>query len=106
MALDQFGEPFRTFASEVLTVGASAVALTRDIYTPDANIGHPAHQATIKLEGASIRYLASGTTPSATIGIPADAGEVIVVEGNFDIQKIRFIRTGGIDATLQVEYAR
>lgn len=101
-----FGDPLRTFAFEPLTVGNSPVGFTEATYNPDPSVGHPAAQATIKVGGASIRYRTDGIDPSATIGILAEDGEVVTVEGNSDVQAIRFVRVGGSDATLQVEYSR
>lgn len=106
MAVDQFGDPPKTFAFEALPVSNSAVGFTVDTYTPNGDLGQPATLATAKVESAQIRYRTDGTNPTATVGTIAEDGEVITVESNSDIQAIRFIRTGGGDATLQTEFAR
>jgi hypothetical protein len=106
MALDQFGFPLKTFAFEALSVANSPVGFTVATYTPDADVGHPAELATVKVTGAQIRYRTDGTNPTSGVGTIVEDGDPIVVEGNSDIRAIRFIRTGGQSATLSTEFAR
>lgn len=95
--LDYF--PLRTFAFEALAVGGTAVPFT-------AATSLSAKCATAKVEGAQIRYRTDGTAPTATVGVPAEVGDIITVYGSADILAIQFIRTGAVSATLSTEYSR
>ena len=95
--LDYF--PLRTFAFEALAVAGTAVGFT-------AATALGAKLATVNVEGAQVRYRTDGTDPTATVGVVANPGDVINVYGNADVTAIRFIRTGGVSATLSVEYSR
>lgn len=99
-------DPVNTFAFEALTVAGTAVGFTVATYTPDGDTGQPAISAVATVEDAQIRYRTDGTNPSATVGRVANPGDEIVVWGKSDIDAIRFIRTGGVSATLQTEFAR
>ena len=98
--------PLDTFAFEALAVAGSAVPFTVATHTPGTTSGPPAICAVAKVEGAQIRYRTDGTNPTATVGVIADPGDVITVWGKQDIVSIRFIRTGGTSATVNVEYSR
>jgi hypothetical protein len=97
--------PLDTFAFEQVTVDDTADALTAATYDPASGNG-PAIVAMIQVETAQVRYRIDGTNPTATVGTLLDAGDELVVWGTMDIQSIRFIRTGGVSATLNVHYAR
>ena len=91
--------PLRVFAFEALAVAGTAVPFTA------ATIAG-ARLAVAKVEGAQIRYRTDGTAPTATVGIPADPGDVITIYGSADVQAFQTIRTGGVSATLSTEFSR
>src|SRR5436309_15077995 len=91
--------PLATFAFEQVTVAGASIGFTA------ATLAN-AKMATVNVEGAQIRYRIDGTAPTATVGAILEAGDELIVWGSMDIGAIRFIRTGGISATLNVHYAR
>ena len=100
------GSPLDTFASEALTVDATSggVPFTEGTMAPG---GAPtATAAFCTVEGAAIRALATGTGPTATVGTPYGVGDTFVIWGRRDLMSIRFIRQGGVSATLSTEFAR
>ncbi len=100
------GSPMDIFASEALTVDATAggVQFTEATMAPG---GAPtATAAFCTVETAPIRALASGTAPTASVGTPYEVGDTFVVWGRRDLMSIRFIRQGGTSATLNTEFAR
>lgn len=58
--------------------------------------------ALIRCSGAGIRYRDDGTSPTAAVGQWLNAGETLTYEG--DPAKLKFIRSGATDATLDVSY--
>ncbi|KKK69505.1 hypothetical protein LCGC14_2933370 [marine sediment metagenome] len=98
------GSPLDTFASEALSVGASAVQFTEATMAPG---GAPtATAAFCTVETAPIRVRSDGTNPTATVGRLFAVGDTFVVWGRRDLMSIRFIRQGGTSATLSTEFAR
>ena len=97
-------DPLDTFAFEALTVAGTAVGFTAATMAPGD--GKPASAAFVTVEGASIRVLADGTDPTASVGRPFNVGDVFVVWGARDLKSVRFIRTGSVSATLSTEFAR
>lgn len=91
--------PLRTFAFEALAVAGTAIGFTAATATS-------AKLARTKVESGQIRYRTDGTDPTATVGVIADVGDTITVYGSADILAIRFIRTGGVSATLSTEFSR
>ena len=100
---NHLGDPLWTFDTDVITVGDNSVGLTASKY--NSTLGF-AKGAIIKVEGASVRHWTDGNDPSSTEGILDDDGAVVPVEGPNDVRQIRFVRTGGTDAKLHVEYLR
>jgi hypothetical protein len=99
-------DPLDTFAFEALSVGAAAVGFTAATMAGTAATGKPACAAFCTVEGAPIRMRADGTNPTATVGTPFDVGDTFVVWGSRDLQSVRFIRQGGVSATLSTHFAR
>ena len=91
--------PLRTFAFEALAVAGTSIGFTAATATS-------AKLAVAKVESAQIRYRTDGTAPTATVGIIADPGDVILVYGSADVLAFRAIRTGGVSATLSSEFLR
>lgn len=85
---------------EALTVSTAAVALT-------GVSGSRPTKVRIHVLTADVRFRADGTDPTATVGTLARAGSTIdQLEHDWRqwIENVKFIRTGGADATLEVEY--
>ena len=89
------------FATEQVTVAATAVGLTQSNYDRVP----PALYAFCRNETAAIRYRADGTDPTATVGIIVESGDTLTLPFGY-LSPIRFIRTGGSSATLTCEYVR
>lgn len=53
---------------------------------------------------ASVVFTRNGTDPSATAGFQADPGDIILLNSREDLETVEFIRQGGTDATMDVEY--
>lgn len=98
-------EGLQHFAYDALAVSSSSVGFDSSDYSQSAG---SALLATVKVEGAAVRYRLDGATtaPTASVGVPLEVGEVLEVWGSRDIQNIRFIRRDGVDATLNVDYYR
>lgn len=79
-----------------LTVGVNAVGLP--------NIPAVANVATVQVQAQPVRMRLSGGAPTAVLGIAWAAGDLFEIEGRELIQAARFIREGGVDATLFVTY--
>jgi len=88
-----------TIAFEALTVAGTAVGFTAATYAG-------AYTAVVRIEGAQVRYRTDGTSPTASVGMVADPGDVIHVSSSRDLQAIKFIRTGGVSATASAEFQR
>lgn len=84
---------------ERITVAATAIGITPALWltTPIAQTAHAF------VETAAIRWLANGTTPTATTGISAFPGTKIELHNPNEIQNFLAIRQGTASATLQVE---
>jgi len=87
-----------TIAFEALAVAGTAVGFTAATF-------EGAYAATARVAGAQIRYRTDGTDPTASVGMIADAGDVIHIASSRDLQAIRFIRTGS-SATVNAEFVR
>lgn len=99
--------PTIAYDFETLTVSNDAVGLTATKYRPstgDANKN--ALKAFITAEGGSVRYRYDGTDPTSTVGHILEAGGFLIADGQHQMEKIRFIRTGNSDGVLQVSYER
>jgi hypothetical protein len=91
--------PLVPFATESLTVGATATALTNSIYKPS---GVTPTLATLSVEDGAIRYMVVGS-PTATDGHPVTAGATFTICGIDSITAFKAIRVG-TDAHVRVTY--
>lgn len=78
---------------EQVTVDDTATALTVPAAATRADIG---------VETASIRYRDDGTDPTTTAGILLEDGDILRFDAS--LAALRFIRTAGTSATLNVAY--
>lgn len=92
-----------------LTVAGTAVGLTM----PTGAIDTGPNSATvvtkknvsfvfIRCSTANVRWRDDGTDPDASTGVPLNAGETLEYDGN--PARIKFIRTGGTSAVLDVSF--
>ena len=98
------GSPLDVFAFEALTVAAAAVGFTEGTMAPGG--AQTATAAFVTVEDAPVRVRTDGTDPTATVGTPYEVGDTFVVWGRRDLMSVRFIRQGGVSATLSTEFAR
>ena len=96
--------PLDTFAFEALSVAGTAVGFTTGTMNPGTD--KPAIAAFCTVEGAGIRMRADGTDPTASVGETYAVGDKFVVWGARDLKSVRFIRKGGVSATLNTHFAR
>lgn len=83
---------------EILTVGATAAALT---------VPANATKALLVVEGTStnrLRFRVDGTDPTASVGTPLQNTQTLTVEGAETLAAFRAIRADGVDMTLHVMY--
>lgn len=85
------------YAYESLTISSAASGLTA------ATVDY-ASSATITVEGAAVRLRMDGSDPTATEGHEAEPGDVILLESSDELQRARFIRRDGANATLRISY--
>ena len=99
-----YGQHTSAFDSESLTVAASSVGFTSATYAPSGE--PPAQKVVFYVETAQVRYWTDGSAPTASVGIIADVGDIIAVEGSSDIAGFRAIRTGGTSGVLRTIFER
>ena len=80
-----------------VTVGAAAVALPA--------IPEDATGAIISIDGADVRALWEGTTPTSSVGHKYLDGDFFTLATRDDLLRFRAHRAGSTDATLRVTYA-
>ena len=92
------------FATEVLTISITPVALTSTIYRP---AGPAATMAQVTIEQGDIRYYEVGT-PSATDGhyLAATPPQTFFICGLDSIQAFKAIRAGTTNARATITYYR
>lgn len=92
---------------EQLTVSNTAVGLTATKFAPnglqDLNL---ATYAVADVETNNIRYRDDGAAPTSTVGQPALAGAQIQLVGAQALRDFQAIRSGAVDATLEISYYR
>lgn len=90
------------YNSEIITVSTDVVTFTKDEY--DRGDNNTPFAAVFVVEDADIRFTVDGSTPSATVGLPGEVGDVIEIRSDSDIRAFKAIRSGDTDATIQPEY--
>jgi hypothetical protein len=88
---------YQFFAEEALTVSTTAVGFTAATYG-GADFAH------VYVDTADIRVFFGGGTPTASAGIPASAGDEIILESKDEVSRFRAIREGGTDAVLRANF--
>lgn len=87
------------FATEALTVSSTSVGFTSATYGA-------ADYAHIYVDIADIRMLDSGDAVTTSNGVPAAVHDEIILESASEVQRARFIRDGGTDATLIAQFGK
>lgn len=91
MAATQFS------SSESLTVGSTSVGFTAATYG-QSNFAH------VTVEVADVRMNLNGAAATTTNGIPLRPGDEVILESTDEVSRARFIRDGGTDATVTVQF--
>ena len=78
-----------------LSIGTTVVTLT----VPNA-----AMCAELYVRTASIVFTRGTTDPTATQGLQADPGDIIMLNSRAELERFEAIRQGGTSATIDVEY--
>lgn len=103
---------FETITVSNVAIGVTASKLT-SVLTRNANSGEQSYvevrrldEALFTVETNPIRFRLDGTDPTAAIGHLLNAGDSLVVTGFGNLSKLRFIRQGAADGTVQATYYR
>lgn len=83
---------------ESVSVSTTAVGLTPATYE-DWSI-----RAIVTVEGGAVRFRSDGTNPTASVGHALEVGDSVTLRDHDEIQRTKFIRRDGTDATLMVSY--
>ena len=87
-------------AYESLTVSNASVGFTAG--TMGGNRDH----AIVTVEVATVRFRLDGNAPTATVGLMLVPGDVLELDAQPQLEKIRFIRRDGSDATLRCAFGK
>lgn len=63
-------------------------------------------EAMFTVETNPVRFRMDGTDPTAAIGHLLNVGDSLVISGNQNLTKLRFIRQGAADGTVMATYYR
>jgi hypothetical protein len=85
-------------AYESITVSTAAIGPTA------ATVTARVRSALFFVASNAVRHRADGTAPSASVGLPIEAGGYIIISGEGSIRNAQFIRRDGSDATLHCVY--
>lgn len=97
----------KVYDKEQLTVSTSAVSGTAskiDQVDADGPINFKASAATLYVVTNNIYYTFDGTTPSASNGEIAYAGDRVAIAGYQKVKNLRMLRQSGSDATVNLTY--
>ncbi len=87
---------------ETITVAGTAIGITASTM-----IANSENYAVLTVEDATIRFTTDGsTTPSATVGHLAEAGDVIELDTASELNAFRAFRTTGTSASVPVSTGR
>ena len=92
----------KAYDTESITVSNTAIGFTAGTISPGD--GAIPVKAVFTVETAQIRFTVDGTTPTASIGLLVQIGDIITINGQSDINAFRAIRVTSTDATIQPVY--
>lgn len=87
--------------SETITFADASIGFTASTLT--LGDGRQVTKCVGRLETAQIRVLLTGGTPSTTVGMPVEIGDIVTIEGHANIAQFRGIRTGGTSGVIQFQ---
>jgi hypothetical protein len=89
---------------EQVTIAGSSIGFTdAKVASGGGHVG--ATLASCRVETAEVRYTVDGTTPTSTVGVPLEPGDLIDVTGNDLIRSFRAIRTTATSGQLSCHYS-
>lgn len=88
--------------SNATTISNAAKAISHADFGWTAGSLAKADYAMISAVSADVMFTYDGTDPTATLGHPLVADQIIRIEGNPHIQALKFIRKGSSDATMTI----
>lgn len=96
----------RVTGYESLTIDATAggIPLTVAKYLDVTTSKVLADYAIATIETADIRFTIDGTSPTASVGHPLEAGRVMLLENYDELQKFRGFRSTSVSGNLKVTY--
>lgn len=89
-------DPYRLLVQ--LTIAGSASGFTSTVIGSGSNntTGHPqANWATCRVRTAEISFTTDGTTPTSTVGVLAEPGDILDLKSNLELRLFLAIRTTG-----------
>lgn len=95
------------YASENVTVSTTPIggtAATIANYSDPLNSGTKATAALVQAVANGFYYTLDGSTPSGSNGAVVAAGEVLALAGHSKVLKFKAVRSGGSDATINIQY--
>lgn len=96
---------FKAYDTESITVADSAIGFSADTFAPAGKTDKP-DRVVFQVETAQIRFTIDGvTTPTASVGLIGNVGDLITLTGEPDAKAFRAIRTGGTSAVIQPVYS-
>ena len=85
---------------EQILVGASSVGIATATTNPTGR--SQMNTCTVRVETASVRFRDDGTAPTSDSGFPLDDNDVLSIPTNVIARAIRFIRSSGTSAYVNV----
>lgn len=104
MPTTQINGSLDAYAHESITVSTTPIGITSTLLKQQlgsSTQSRGAAEALLSVETNSVRYTTDGTAPSATVGHLLAAGDVLVVSGVGNLQRLRF-RAAAADGAVKV----
>lgn len=92
----------QTATYEAITVSTVAVGVASATYGNPATTGQRLRMCSVRVETAAIRFRLDGTNPTSSVGTPMSADDVLDITNTGVMADLKFIRSGGSDATVHV----
>ncbi len=86
------------------TTGEAQFALAVSTTVVTLTVPRAGMCAEIYVRTAAVVFTRDGSAPTATRGIQAAIGDIVLLNSRDELDKVRFIRQGATDAALDVEY--
>jgi len=89
-------------AFQTLTVSTAVLGFNPEIFMAGFE---RSNSALVDVQTAGIRFRTDGGNPSASVGMVANAGDIIELKSYNEVQLFKVIRSGAADATLNVDFS-